>query len=75
MNESSGLFAAAEVGNAVDKEDYGKQIDELRVELLNQQYDLHDREFSVVLLIAGDDRPGAVDLLRTLHDWMDALPP
>jgi len=72
VNESSGLFAAAEIGNAVDKEDYAEQIAELRVELLNQQYDLRDREFSVVLLIAGDDRPGAVDVLRTLHDWMDA---
>lgn len=72
MNESSGLFAAAEVGNAVDKEDYDKQIADLRVELLNQQYDLRDREFSVVVLIAGDDRPGAVEVLRTMHDWMDA---
>ena len=72
MNESSGLFAAAEVGNAVDKEVYAQEVEVLRVELLNQQYDLRGREFSVVLLIAGDDRPGAVDLLRTLHEWMDA---
>ena len=72
MNESSGLFAAAEIGNAVSREAYDEQIDALRVRLLNMQYDLQEREFSVVLLIAGDDRPGAVNMLRTLHEWMDA---
>ena len=58
MNESSGLFAAAEIGNVVSREAYDEQIDALRVRLLNLQYDLQEREFSVVLLIAGDDRPG-----------------
>lgn len=72
MNESTGLFAAAEVGNTVSKADYERELDALRVQLLNLQYDLRERGFSVVLLIAGDDRPGCVNLLRNLHEWMDA---
>ncbi|XOV84253.1 MAG: polyphosphate:AMP phosphotransferase [bacterium] len=72
MNESSGLFAAAEIGNAISKDEFDRQIGALRVDLLNAQFDLREQNFSVVLLIAGDDRPGAVNLFRTLHDWMDA---
>ena len=72
MNESSGLFAAAEIGNTISKDEFDKQIEALRVDLLNYQFDLRSQNFSVVLLIAGDDRPGAVNLFRTLHDWMDA---
>ncbi|MCR9261583.1 MAG: polyphosphate:AMP phosphotransferase [Pseudomonadaceae bacterium] len=72
MNESSGLFAAAEIGNTISKDVFDAQIEALRVDLLNAQFDLRHENFSVVLLIAGDDRPGAVNLFRTLHDWMDA---
>jgi AMP-polyphosphate phosphotransferase len=72
VNESSGLFAAAEIGNAISKDVFDAQIEALRVDLLNSQFDLRKQNFSVVLLIAGDDRPGAVNLFRTLHDWMDA---
>ena len=52
--------------------DQTDDLGELRVELLNLQYQLMQADFAVMLLIAGDDRPGAVHLLRTLHEWMDA---
>ncbi len=47
-------------------------VDALRVELLNQQFQLRQSNFAAIVLIAGDDRPGAVEVLRTLHEWMDA---
>ena len=71
MNQISDLFAEAERGNTVDKADYEAELSELRMELLNLQYDLNRRDFSVVLLIVGDDLPGVVASLRVLHEWMD----
>ncbi len=55
MNVISDLFAEAESGNTVDKDDYEAELRNLRMELLNLQYDLKRRDFSVVLLIVGDD--------------------
>jgi len=72
VNQSSGLFAAAEIGSAISKKEFDQQIEALRVDLLNYQFDLRSQNFSVVVLIAGNDRPGAVNVFRTLHDWMDA---
>jgi polyphosphate:AMP phosphotransferase len=70
--QTSGLFAEAELGHAIDKDDYEKRLDELRVELLNLQYDCRSADFSTVILVAGDDRPGCIDLLHALHEWLDA---
>ena len=67
----SGIFAAAEIGNVVSKEDYEAALEDLRVELLNLQYDLRQANFSVIILLAGDDRPGAIATARTLHEWID----
>ena len=71
MKEISRLFSEAESGNSVSKDDYEAELETLRIELLNLQYDLRRRDFSVVLLIAGDDLPGVVASLRVLHEWMD----
>ncbi|MFB3105030.1 MAG: hypothetical protein ACE1ZA_08885, partial [Pseudomonadales bacterium] len=68
MNVISDLFAEAESGNTVDKDDYEAELRTLRMELLNLQYDLKRRDFSVVLLIVGDDLPGVVASLRVLHE-------
>jgi polyphosphate:AMP phosphotransferase len=69
--EHSGIFAAAELGNTVDKATYNEALEVLRVELLNLQFDLKDKDFSMVVLLAGDDRPGAIAAARTLHEWID----
>jgi len=44
----------------------------LRIELINAQYDLRQRKFPVIILIAGDDRVGINGAVQLLHDWMDA---
>ena len=65
------MFEAVEVGAKVSKRDYEEQVPQLRVDLINIQSDLLNGPFSVVVLLAGDDREGSAAVLRTLHEWMD----
>jgi polyphosphate:AMP phosphotransferase len=45
----------------------------LRVELLNAQFDLQQREdVALLVLLAGDDRVGCNEVFDRLHEWMDA---
>ena len=37
-----------------------------------QQFDLQEADFSLIVVLAGDDRPGCADTVRKLHEWMDA---
>jgi len=74
MDASDGrsMFEAAEMGAKLSKEDYADQARALRPRLLNAQFDLQSADFSVLILISGDDRPGASEVLNHLHEWMDA---
>lgn len=65
------MFGVAELGNEIAKAEYDEALPELRVELLNLQFDLQYADFSLILLFAGDDRPGLVAAARTLYEWMD----
>jgi polyphosphate:AMP phosphotransferase len=65
------MFEAAELGHKVSKAEFKKRELELRVGLLNAQYDLRKTSSAVVIVIAGSDRPGSNDLLRDLHGVMD----
>lgn len=66
------MLAAAEVGNRLSKEDYRAVVPDLRVGLVNAQYDLRDADFPLIVLIAGDDRIGANAVVNRLNEWMDA---
>jgi polyphosphate:AMP phosphotransferase len=66
------MFEAAEVGNRVSKKVFDRQEGRLRVDLLNAQFDLQKADFSVVVLIVGDDRIGCNEVVNLLHEWMDA---
>ena len=66
------VFEAPESERRISKADYAARVSELRVGLLNAQFDLQDANFPVLVLIAGDDRQGCEELLDTLHVWMDA---
>lgn len=66
------MLEVSEVGNKVDKEEYKAAIPELRVGLINAQYDLRNADFPVVIWIAGDDRLAANDLVNRLNEWMDS---
>jgi polyphosphate:AMP phosphotransferase len=65
------MFEAVEIGNTLSKAAYKAQIPDLRVNLVNAQYDLREANFSVVILLSGNDRIGCNALLHTLHDIMD----
>jgi len=56
----------------ITREEYSEREKSLRVDLLNAQFDLQSADFSVVLLIAGDDRLGVNELIRLVNEWMDA---
>jgi polyphosphate:AMP phosphotransferase len=66
------LLEAYEAGTAVTKADYEAALPDLRVQLLNAQFDLGRSDFQVLLLLAGDDFAGVDELLDVLHEWLDA---
>jgi len=71
-----GLQALFESGfrteQRISKQQYARQKDRLRVELVNAQFDLQQAKLPVVVLIAGDDRRGVNEIVQLLHEWMDA---
>ena len=66
------MLEVSEVGNTIDKTEYEAAIPNLRVGLINAQYDLRDADFPVVIWIAGDDRLAANALVNRLNEWMDS---
>jgi len=67
------MFEAVELGQTVSKETYEEAREELRVALVNAQYDVrHRAEFSVSIILGGDDRLGINDVITELNRWMDA---
>ena len=65
------MFEAAEIGQELSKADYKKHEPELRRRLIEMQQGLRVRNIPVIVLIAGDDRPGCDDVLRLLNEWLD----
>jgi polyphosphate:AMP phosphotransferase len=66
------MLAAAEVGNHLGKDEFRTIVPDLRVGLLNAQFDLRVADFPVIVFVAGDDRLAANDVISRLHEWMDA---
>ncbi|MDQ1248329.1 MAG: AMP-polyphosphate phosphotransferase [Actinomycetota bacterium] len=66
------MLEVAEVGNKVDKAAYKAAVPQMRLDLVNAQYDLRNADFSVVIWIAGDDHVAANDMVNRLNEWMDA---
>ncbi len=69
--EVAGLLKAAELGQTVEKEEFEQTLPELRVELVNAQYDLQSAGFPVVILVSGDDQFAARTALRRMQEYMD----
>jgi len=66
------MFATAELGASVGKDDYERRVDDLRVALINAQYDLREADFALVLVMAGDDWLAVEEALEGLGEWMDS---
>lgn len=65
------MLAAAEVGNRLSKDEYRAIVPDLRVGLVNAQYDLRNADFPLIVLVAGDDRIAANAVVNRLNEWMD----
>lgn len=65
------MFEAAELGSSLSKEEYERLLPELRVNLVNAQYDLRNADFPVIVQIAGDDLFGCNEVSNVLNEWMD----
>ena len=65
------MFEAAELGHAIDGNQYDAEVPELREALLDAQFDLvESRKFAVVIFIAGMDGAGkgdTVNMLSLIH--------
>jgi len=66
------MFETAELGRRTSKEDFKTQEPVLRTGMLTVQYELRDADFPLLIVLAGTDGFGAVDLINLLHEWMDA---
>src|SRR5258708_36551471 len=66
------MFELAELGHAISKQTYARQVAKLREALLDAQYDLFARgRFPAVVLIAGVDGAGKGETGNLLNEWMD----
>ncbi len=66
------MFTAAESGESVSKQVHDSVVPELREALLMAQHELKSKDYPLLVLLDGDDRPGCNDVLNLLHEWMDA---
>ncbi|MGH9256442.1 MAG: polyphosphate:AMP phosphotransferase [Vicinamibacterales bacterium] len=66
------MFEAAEIGSAVQKEEYEARVPRLRTELLKVQRALSRRaRFPVIILFGGVDGAGKSETVNLLNEWMD----
>ncbi|MBD0336023.1 MAG: polyphosphate kinase, partial [Cyanobacteria bacterium Co-bin13] len=66
------MFEAVELGQKLSKDNYKQVVPQLRVDLVNAQYELRQASFPVIILILGDDRHACNAVLNSLMEWMDA---
>ena len=66
------MFESAELGHAITRQTYARQVPKLREALLDAQYDLfQDGRFPVIVLIGGVDGAGKGETVNLLNEWMD----
>jgi polyphosphate:AMP phosphotransferase len=59
------------ISQYLDSKTYKTLSDQLRVKLVNAQYDLKNSSTSVVLLLAGNDLPACEEFIDVLQEWVD----
>ena len=67
-----GMFEAAEIGSALEKDEYDARVPQLRTELLRAQRRLsRQARFPVIVVFAGVDGAGKSETINVLNEWMD----
>ncbi|MGA1373027.1 MAG: polyphosphate kinase [Pseudomonadales bacterium] len=66
------VLAEATSGRIISRADFDARVPSLRVAMLNAQFDLRTSAESVIVLVAGDDRLGVVEVVQRMHEWLDA---
>ena len=66
------MLEAAELHQAITKEQYEAVLPGLREQLLDAQARLREAGFSVVVLVNGADGAGKSETVNALHEWLDA---
>ena len=66
------MFESAEMEHEVNEKTYDKDIEKLRTELVDAQYDmLEDKKFPVVVIVSGIDGAGKGETANLLQEWLD----
>ncbi|MSP62514.1 MAG: polyphosphate:AMP phosphotransferase [Myxococcales bacterium] len=66
------MFESADLDHRIDKEQWAREVPELRSALLAAQYELvKSARFPVILLIGGVDGAGKGETVNLLSEWMD----
>lgn len=65
------MFEAIELGRQVSKKDYNEAVPQLRVDLVNAQYEMRQAPISMLILLMGDDRQSCNEVINHLGEWMD----
>ncbi|GJM23298.1 MAG: polyphosphate--AMP phosphotransferase [Planctomycetota bacterium] len=65
------MLSEVELGQKIEKAEFDELVPQLRIELVNAQYDLRSADFPVIVLLCGDDQLAVRQCLRGMHEWMD----
>jgi len=66
------MFDEFEGKHEISKQERHALEPQLRIDLLNAQFDLRSADFPVLVILAGDDGPACDETIDLLHEWMDA---
>ncbi|HSC88465.1 MAG TPA: polyphosphate:AMP phosphotransferase [Polyangiaceae bacterium] len=65
------MFETAELGQTVGKEEYEREVETLRLRLLDVQTRLKEANFPVIVLISGVELAGKSETVQKLLEWLD----
>ncbi len=65
------MFASAELGQSLSREQYDAALPELRARLLQAQLELRGGKFPVIVIVSGADGAGKGELVHRLNEWLD----
>jgi polyphosphate:AMP phosphotransferase len=65
------MFETLEVGRRLKRSEYNELQLPLRQKLLEAQFDLAERDYPVIIVVAGLDGAGKGALVHRLNEWMD----